>query len=382
MPRTLVTVAALVLAAAAARSAEAQDLAELRARMARLQAQVPRLDAAAMERAKRRAELNRPGQKPASAGSDRRPEAVIAWGRSGGLLVGLERPADAEAVAGLVDSSLRAIGLDSSFRARLVIAEMDRIRGHRLSDADARLVAGREIDHIALPGGQGNTTASDRWRAWTASVALAKVGERITPSGLRPWTGPLSLQWDPAVASPLVIRELMVRESRLAPACLGGDGAACAAYLGIDTDGDPLRRRFPPADARHLAPGYAGGRDPLRARQCAAGAEDQCYVILERYGPPSASSDYARESLLMFVAERYGAAAFQRVLADTASQLGVRVVRATGTGPAELGVQWRSWVLATARVMPVRAGIREFGSALLSLALLLGLVTRGGRWFA
>ncbi len=384
MRRTLLIAAAAVLAAAAARRAEAQDLAELQARLARLRATEVFQDPAMILRAKRQAELNRPGAKPSAPGSvDSRPVAAIGWGRSGPVLVGLERREDAAVVAVAVDSALRALGMDSARTARLAVVEADRVTGRRLTDTDRAAVEGRELLRIGVPGGRANVAVSDReWRSWAAEVVLSRIGDELTPDALRVWTGPLSLSWTPVVSNRGLLVELAESEATPAARCLGGDGEACAAYLGIDTGADPLRHRFPPEDARRIGPAYAGGRDPLRARQCEAGVLVECYRALERYGPPSASTPRARESLLMYVAARYGAEAFQRILADTAAQIDVRVTRATGASPADLGAGWRAWILETARVTPVRAGVREIFSAAIALAMLVGLATRSGRWFA
>lgn len=380
--------AALVLAAAAAQRVEAQDaaaLARLRALRESLVTNEPALIGEMAARAKVVASSRASG-KPAVS-TDRRAPAVIGWGRSGSLLVGLDRQGDAEVVAALVDSALHATGFDGLLPARLAIIEGDRLRGHPLTADDQRRLDGYAIETIALPGGRSNAGVTDaRWRSWAASIALGRLAERYTPETLRRWTGALPLQWDAAISNPTLIRELSgassIAPSSLAPRCLGGDGPACASYLGIDATSDPVHSRFPATDARRLAAGWVGGRDPLRARQCDGGSERACYEILSRYAPPSASSEYARASLLMFVLARHGPSAFRAVLADTASELGVRLARATGVEPTVLALAWRDWVLETSRIVPVHAGLREVGSAVLSLALLIGLATRGGRWFA
>jgi len=378
--RVLALAAVIALVAAPLRAALAQDLATLRGRLARARALEPNDS----ESVARRARME--GRAQAVAARPSRVAPPLAMSGVEGLVVGLRKANsdDATAIATAVSRAVTEFGGFDSARVRN-IALLDRwalVYYTSLDTADQRLLAGREIVPLPEPSRSGDEHKGDAsWRKAAIVSGIHAIGEVLTPRTVRTWAGALYVVWDPAVENAGVIRGMIGDPSVPASGCVAGVAASCAAFLGIDDGPDVLRRRFPSADARRLGV-LVGRRDAARARQCGSGDERACYELLARYGPPSPSSEYQRQSMLFFVRDRFGAAALRGLLADTSTRMEVRLRRATGLAPAALAEAWRSWVFRTAHWEPVRAGVREAVPVVLLVGLLLTLAARSGRWRA
>jgi len=299
-------------------------------------------------------------------------------GSNGPILVvlrGSDDQATAEAVAALVGQSLREFQVfpESTLAPFALVDDAVASRGD--------VIDGRQALVFSRPGGTGSSML------WSASVVsiLADAAVWVASEGLlrdslaREW---LDRHLDPRVDSQMnsaVVEELAIGQWSVSRRCLGGDGAACALYLGIDSAND-VAARFAISDIRTIllqrGAGTVAGDSPVR--RCVAGDDAACLAMYLPAIAPAGGG--ARHSLVHFVRDGYGVDAARILLTGTGEPLGRRVLRGTGRAPEEVAAAWREWILRTGRRVPVEAGFRWIAAALIATVAIAALATRSGRW--
>jgi hypothetical protein len=209
------------------------------------------------------------------------------------------------------------------------------------------------------------STLDTTWRAWSTDPRLG-------------WSRDREGEW--------AQRALTGAADEVGKGCLAADLRDCRRWLGLDADEHPYRTRYRGSDIRRrLAQNfYWGDRQSwwLDAERCRDGGDDACIRLAERFGSldPVPAPDIARSSLLQAVRALHGPDALRAALLKRTGSLGDRLAGASGIGVDSLVREWRNWTLSRGRVDRVRAGLGEMAMVILTVALMVFLATRSGRW--
>lgn len=167
-------------------------------------------------------------------------------------------------------------------------------------------------------------------------------------------------------------------------ACLSGDAAACATALGVRLGADTLAEWYDPATWPRLAE-MVGGR--LRgfeeiARQNCIHRNDStaCRAILTPERVPLPVDIGGRQYLVQRALALGGPAAFSTLTAAGAAPISARLEAAAGIPIDTLVSRWSAAVRAAAPAGPAHPAYELFLAVSWSLALLLLIAARSGRW--
>jgi hypothetical protein len=157
----------------------------------------------------------------------------------------------------------------------------------------------------------------------------------------------------------------------------------------LDADEHAYRARYRGADIRRRTAGndYWFGSELRQTSQaeiqrCRDGDDDTCLRLVEKAAMMDSvpAADIARSSLLQAVRALHGPDALRAALLKRTGSLGERLAGASGIGVDSLVREWRSWTLSRGRVDRVRAGPGDAAVVILTIALMVFLAARSGRW--
>ena len=218
---------------------------------------------------------------------------------------------------------------------------------------------------------------------------LAMVGEPRPDSALRVWlNGGVRPLIDTAATRTAAYVQLVMSPSRASRSCLAGDLAGCRAALQLTDDTAFFLTVYDAADRRAAV---AGARSPSILtplerpifNRCTVDRIDSaCIDLLRGMGPgqvPRPLSDEARAFFISTVLGLGGAAAYDRLMANSTAALSDRIAGAGGMPLDSAVARWRAQLIAArppAPNVPLRDGLLALGW----MGILATCAARSTRW--
>lgn len=224
---------------------------------------------------------------------------------------------------------------------------------------------------------------------WTVASAILKSWTSTLDTTWRAWSTDPGLGWSRDREGGWAQRALTSAADEVGKGCLAADARDCRRWLGLDADEHAYRARYRGADIRRRTAGndYWFGSELRQTSQaeiqrCRDGDDDTCLRLVEKAAMMDSvpAADIARSSLLQAVRALHGPDALRAALLKRTGSLGERLAGASGIGVDSLVREWRSWTLSRGRVDRVRAGPGDAAVVILTIALMVFLAARSGRW--